>query len=298
MERGGDVSIAMMLLKKIRILLEMIKFEHTLFALPFAYLGAFLAAGGAPDLWTCGWILAAMAGARTCAMGFNRIVDIPFDTENPRTRDRALPKGDVRVGEAWAMVIVAAGLYFLAAHELNCLALMLSPVVLATVLLYSYTKRFTPLCHLFLGLAIGISPSAGWIAVRGSISFLPLILSAGVLFWIAGFDILYACLDLEFDKRVGLHSIPARWGRRKAFWISGFFHSIAFSAFVAVGVLAGLNWIYYVGVLVTFVLLVMQRVVVSPNDLSRMNMAFFTFNGAISLVLFAATALALLPFFN
>ncbi len=280
--------------KKIRILLDMIKFEHTLFALPFAFLGAFLAARGVPSPKECWWIFVAMAGARTCAMGFNRIVDVPFDAQNPRTRDRALPSGKARVWEAWIMVIIAAGLYFLAAFELNMLAFKLSPIVLAVVLFYSYTKRFTPLCHLFLGLAIGIAPTAGWIAVKGSISYLPIILTIGVMFWVGGFDILYACLDEEFDKKVGLHSIPARFGRKRAFWISGFFHAIAFSCFVAIGILAGLNWIYYAGIVITFILLIMQRIVVTPSDISRMNMAFFTLNGAISIVLFAATALALM----
>ncbi len=284
----------MKVFKKIKILLDMIKFEHTIFALPFAYLGAFLAARGFPSLRQCWWILVAMVGARTCAMGFNRIVDVPFDAKNPRTKDRALPSGKVKPKEAWAMVIIAAILYFWAAYELNSLAFKLSPIVLATVMFYSYTKRFTPLCHLFLGLAIGIAPTAGWIAVRGSVSYLPIILSIGVMFWVGGFDILYACLDEEFDKKIGLHSIPAKFGRRKAFWISGFFHAIAFGCFVAVGILAHLNWIYYLGVVITFILLVMQRIVVTPSDISRMNMAFFTLNGAISIVLFVATALALI----
>jgi len=284
----------MKVFKKIKILLDMIKFEHTIFALPFAYLGAFLAARGFPSLRQCWWILVAMVGARTCAMGFNRIVDVPFDAKNPRTKDRALPSGKVKPKEAWAMVIIAAILYFWAAYELNSLAFKLSPIVLATVMFYSYTKRFTPLCHLFLGLAIGIAPTAGWIAVKGSVSYLPIILSIGVMFWVGGFDILYACLDEEFDKKIGLHSIPAKFGRRKAFWISGFFHAIAFGCFVAVGMLAHLNWIYYLGVVITFILLVMQRIVVTPSDISRMNMAFFTLNGAISIVLFVATALALI----
>jgi len=278
---------------KVWILLEMIKFEHTIFALPFAYLGAFLAAGGPPDLLTSLWILVAMVGARTAAMGFNRIVDIPFDSKNPRTRKRALPKGALKARDAWIMVIVASGTYFLTAYELNRLAFLLSPVFLAIVLSYSYTKRFTSMCHLFLGLALSLAPTAGWIAVKGSVEFLPLILSTGVLFWVAGFDVLYGCLDYDFDRKQGLHSIPAKCGIKKAFWISGLFHLAAFIAFVSVGLLAHLNWIYYSGLLATFALLVMQRLVVSPGDLSRMNMAFFTFNGAISIILFTATAISL-----
>ncbi len=279
--------------KKIRILLEMIKFEHTIFALPFAYLGAFLAADGVPDPATCVWILVAMVGARTAAMGFNRIVDMPFDAQNPRTKIRALPKGDVRPGEAWIMVIVAAGLYFLAAYELNPLALTLSPWFLAIVLAYSYTKRFTALCHVFLGLAVGLAPLAGWVAVQGRIGLLPVLLTTGVLFWVAGFDILYACLDEEFDRAVGLHSIPAALGKRGAFLVSTVFHVVAFMAFAAIGPIAQLNWVYYLGLAATFVLLVMQRRIVSPDDLTRMDMAFFTFNGAISIILFTATAVSL-----
>jgi len=280
-------------LKRILILLDMIKFEHTVFALPFAYLGAFLAAGGVPDLRASLWILAGMVGARTAAMGFNRIVDLPFDAKNPRTRGRALPGRLVKPRDAWAMVILSSALYFLAAYELNRLALLLSPFCLAVVLLYSYTKRFTHWCHLFLGLAIGIAPTAGWIAVRGDYGLIPLTLTAGVLFWVAGFDVLYACLDQAFDLKEGLHSIPARFGLRRAFRFSGFLHAGAFLAFGAVGVMAQLNWVYYVGIAATLALLLLQRLVVSPEDLSRMNMAFFTFNGAISIVLFAATALSL-----
>ena len=292
--QSSGCQVAKLLVSKVRILLEMIKFEHTIFALPFAYLGAFLAAKGPPDLWTSLWILVAMVGARTAAMTFNRIVDISFDAKNPRTKDRALPKGSVKPRDAWVMVVAAAGIFFFAAYELNRLAFILSPIVLVILLCYSYTKRFTSLCHLFLGLALGIAPSAGWIAVKGSMGFLPLILSTGVLFWVAGFDILYACMDKDFDQREGLHSIPAKLGIKKAFWASDLFHSVAFVAFISVGILAHLNWIYYSGILITLVLLVMQRLVVSPDDLSRMNMAFFTFNGAISIILFAATVISLI----
>ncbi|NDY42468.1 UbiA family prenyltransferase [Dissulfurirhabdus thermomarina] len=271
----------------------MIKFEHTLFALPFAYLGAFLAAGGPPDAATAAWILAAMVGARTCAMAFNRLVDLPFDARNPRTRDRALPRGEVRPAETWGLIAASAALFFVAAWRLNPLALALSPPVLAVILLYSYTKRFTALCHLFLGLALGIAPAAGWIAVRGAVSLTPLVLAAGVLFWVAGFDILYACLDVAFDRAAGLHSIPARLGVPAAFRLARAFHVVALAAFIAVGRLAGLGWIYAAGLAVTAALMILQHSVVRPDDLSRMDMAFFTANGAISLVLFAATALDL-----
>ncbi|MEF3168562.1 MAG: putative 4-hydroxybenzoate polyprenyltransferase [Deltaproteobacteria bacterium] len=282
------------LFAKTRILLDMIKFEHTVFALPFAYLGAFLAAKGPPDLRTSLLILLAMAGARTAAMGFNRIVDVPYDARNPRTCGRAIPTGKVRMGEAWTMVILASVAFFLAAFLLNRMAFFLSPFVLAVTLFYSYTKRFSSLCHLFLGLAIGISPTAGWIAVCGDVGLLPLVVSSGVIFWVAGFDILYSCLDLEFDRSCGLFSIPARYGLKKAFRISALFHAIAFILFAAAGFMAQLGWIYAAGLAVTLVLLVLQRRIVSPDDLSRMDMAFFTLNGAISMVLFAATAASLL----
>lgn len=279
---------------KIRIFLEMIKFEHTIFALPFAYMGAFLAARGEPTLSQAFWIFIGMVGGRTAAMGFNRIVDIPYDLQNPRTRDRALPKGLITKTEAWSLVLLAIAFYFLAAFMLNRLALMVSPFFLAVLLLYSYTKRFTPLCHIFLGLALGLSPIAGWIAVRGDIQLLPVVLGSGVLCWVAGFDILYACMDAEFDKNTGLYSIPACLGLKKAFHVSAWLHFAAFLAFLGVGILGNLNWIYYIGLTLTGLLLFAQRRIVSPNDLSRLNLAFFTFNGAISIVLFMFTVISIL----
>ncbi len=284
----------MSLLNKVKILLEMIKFEHTIFALPFAFLGAFLAANGVPKLSQCLWILVGMVGGRTAAMGFNRIVDAHFDAQNPRTANRAIPKGDVSSLEAWAMVLIAIGIYFLAAYNLNSLAFKVSPFFLIIILAYSYTKRFTPLCHIFLGLAIGLAPLAGWIAVKGSFDLLPTILSAGVMLWVAGFDILYSCLDCKFDQEHGLHSIPAAFGLKKAFFISSILHILAFICFIAVGIMAHLNFLYYLGLAATFILLFKQHTIVKPDDLSRLDMAFFTFNGAISVILFCATALSLI----
>ena len=280
-------------LKKAKTALEMIKFEHTVFALPFAFLGAFLAAGGPPGLKVSLWILAGMVGARTTAMTFNRIADLQFDAKNPRTAARALPKGDIRLEEAWGVMVFAALLYFLAAYELNRLALILSPFVLALLLLYSYTKRFTFFCHIFLGLSIGIAPTAGWIAVKGDVGPVPIVLSLGFLFWMAGFDILYACLDTEFDRKEGLKSIPAVFGAKKAFIISRLSHAIAFVLFALTGFLARLNWIYFAGVFAVFALLIAQGRLVKPNDLSRINAAFFNCNAAISIILFAATAISL-----
>ena len=190
--------------KKIAILLEMIKFEHTVFALPFAFMGAFLSARGVPALATFGWIILAMVGARTCAMGFNRIVDRKYDELNPRTASRALPAKEVKLPEAWAMVILAGAVFFFACYNLNQFTLILSPFALALTLFYSLTKRFTWLCHVVLGVALAFSPLGGWVAVSGSLQGFPFVLSAGVLFWVAGFDTIYACLDADFDTEIGL----------------------------------------------------------------------------------------------
>ena len=281
------------MLKKISILLEMIKFEHTVFALPFAFMGAFLSARGVPDMRTCGWIILAMVGARTCAMGFNRIIDRKYDKLNPRTASRALPAQTVKLSEAWAMVIVAAGFFFFACYNLNHLTLVLSPFALMLTLFYSLTKRFTWLCHLVLGLALAFSPLGGWVAVSGSLHNYPYALSIGVLFWVAGFDTVYACLDAEFDARIGLFSLPARFGRQWAFRIAVLFHIIAFALFILTGMHSRLNFVYYMGIVLTGAALFYQHIVVNPRDLSKIKLSFFTMNGIISLTLFVATWLSL-----
>lgn len=268
--------------------LEMIRFEHTIFALPFAFTGAFLAAGGIPEYIKCLWILLAMIGARTAAMGFNRIVDLPYDRRNPRTASRALPQGTIRVIEAWFFVILASLLFFFAACKLNRLTFYLSPLALAIVLFYSFTKRFTWLSHIFLGLALGVAPTAGWIAVNGSLDMAPIILSAGVIFWVAGFDIIYACMDFEFDRRTGLHSIPCKFGKEKALSFSVGFHILAFVFFLYTGIITGLGGVYYAGIALTAVALVLQHLLVTPKDLSKINLSFFTLNGVISITLFLA----------
>ncbi len=247
------------MIRKTLTFLQMIKFEHTVFALPFAFMGAFLGAGGVPPAHTCFWILMAMVGARSAAMGFNRIVDLPFDRRNPRTSTRAIPQGSIKVAEAWLFVLVAAGLFFFAAYKLNRLTLLLSPLALAVVLFYSFTKRFTWLSHVFLGLALGIAPAAGWVAVKGSLDAIPLILSAGVIFWVAGFDIVYACMDFEFDRGVGLHSIPCRFGKEKAFVFAAACHVLAFALFFYTGIRAGLGTAYYAGVILTALSLALQH---------------------------------------
>src|SRR5215210_3476284 len=215
--------------RNIRTTLEMIKIEHTLFALPFAFLGAVLAARGFPTVWQILWIVVAMVGARSAAMAFNRIADRNFDAKNPRTATRALPAGLLSVGFVWAFTIISAALFVLAAAMLNRLTLLLSPIALACVLLYSLTKRWTQLSHLVLGASLSIAPTGAWIAVRGAIdSPVPLLLSLVVLLWTAGFDVLYACQDYDFDRAAGLRSIPARVGINRALWISRLLHAAAF----------------------------------------------------------------------
>lgn len=281
------------MLKKISILLEMIKFEHTVFALPFAFMGAFLAARGVPGPATITWLVLAMVGARTCAMGFNRIVDRNYDKLNPRTASRALPANTVKLSEAWTMVILSAGLFFFVCYNLNQLTLMLSPFALGLTLFYSLTKRFTWLCHMVLGLALAFSPLGGWVAVSGSLQSYPYVLSLGVLFWVAGFDTVYACLDADFDIEMGLFSLPSRFGRKNAFRLAILFHVIAFALFVVTGIISNLNFPYYLGIIFTGGALSYQHMVVNPRDLSRIQLSFFTMNGLISLTLFVATWLSL-----
>jgi len=282
------------MLKKIAILLEMIKFKLTIFAMPFAFTGAFLAARGVPELQVFLWIILAMVGARTAAMGFNRIVDARFDGANPRTEKRALPAGDVRMSEAWGMVFLAGFLFFFACYNLNHLTLLLSPVALALTFFYSYTKRFTAFCHVILGVALAFSPLGGWVAVKGSLAGFPWVLSIGVLFWVAGFDTIYACLDADFDRKAGLYSLPSRLGSSRAFRLAGFFHAIAFVLFTFTGIVAGLHPIYFLGIVLTAAALYYQHSLVRPDDLTKIHLSFFSMNGIISVVLFFATWLALL----
>src|SRR5690242_15864519 len=264
----------------------MIKIEHTLFALPFALLGALLAANGLPTLRQVLWIVVAMVGARSAAMAFNRIADRNFDARNPRTASRALPAGLLSVRFVWVFTIAAAALFVLAAAMLNRLTLILAPVALACVLLYSFTKRWTQLSHLVLGACLAIAPTGAWIAVRGQIgSAVPLLLSLGVLLWTAGFDVLYACQDYEFDRAERLHSIPARFGIERALWISRALHAGAFLTLIALYLFSGLGPLALAGVAITGGLLIYQHRLVRANDLSRLNAAFFTTNAFVSVIL-------------
>ncbi|MGB9587938.1 MAG: UbiA-like polyprenyltransferase [Armatimonadota bacterium] len=277
-------------MRKVLIILETIKFEHTVFALPFALTGALLARDCVPDLRTLGWILVAMIGARSSAMAFNRIVDLRYDMLNPRTANRALPRGNLKVWEVSAFTVISAGVFFFAAWKLNPLAFALSPVALAVILGYSYTKRFTALSHLVLGLALGIAPTAAWIAVTGRLEYAPVILSIAVMFWTAGFDIIYSFQDIEFDREQGLFSIPAMLGTSKGLVISRLFHIVTPVMLVLFGIVLRLGTIYYVGVLVVALLLVYEQTLVRPDDYSKVNAAFFTVNGIVSIGYFVFTA--------
>lgn len=273
-------------LNKLGTTLSMIKFEHTLFALPFAFLGAILAANGLPTWWQILWITVAMVGARSAAMTFNRIVDRDIDARNPRTALREIPSGKLSVGFAWAFLYVSIGVFLLASYSLNWLTFALSPVALLFVLGYSYAKRFTALAHLILGIALAISPSAAWIAVRGSINDeVPILLSVLVLMWTAGFDVLYACQDFDFDRKAGLRSIPARYGIKNSLWIARLFHFQAFIVLVILYMVTGLGWLALAGVIAVGLLLIYQHTLVKANDLSRMNAAFFTTNAFVSVIL-------------
>ncbi|MDE0482698.1 MAG: putative 4-hydroxybenzoate polyprenyltransferase [Candidatus Poribacteria bacterium] len=274
-------------MRKLRIILEMIKFEHTIFALPFAIMSAFIAAEGLPPLSKLGWVLVAMVGARSCAMAFNRLADAEIDSENPRTAMRAIPAGLITKGSVWIFTIVSAGLLVFAAWQLNPLAFALSPVALAVIMGYSYTKRFTSLSHFWLGLALSISPVGAWIAIKGRFDWTPIILCCVVLLWTAGFDIIYACQDVNFDRKHGLHSIPARLGIRWALWVSSALHVVAVLLLFCIPFLTELGIFYYIGVGIVLLIFIYEHAIVKPNDLSRVNLAFFTLNGMISLVLMA-----------
>ncbi len=274
-------------LRNIRLTLEMIKIEHTLFALPFAFLGAVLAAQGVPPAIKLVWITLAMVGARSTAMAFNRLVDRNFDARNPRTQTRALPAGMLSVRFVWLFTVVAAGLFLFAAAMLNRLTLMLAPVALASVCLYSFTKRWTLLSHIVLGWCLSIAPTGAWIAVRGTLdSGVPLLLSLVVLLWTAGFDVLYACQDYEFDRSEGLRSIPAKFGINGSLWIARVLHAGAFAALLGLYSLVHLGPLALAGVLATGALLIYQHTLVKADDLSRLNAAFFTTNAFVSVILF------------
>ena len=278
------------IVRNLRVTLEMIKWEHSIFALPFALCGAMLAAGGWPSARQLFWIVVAMVTARSAAMAFNRLADKRIDAANPRTSTRALPAGQLSSGFVALFVVGAAALFVVAAWKLNRLAFLLSPVALAVVLFYSYTKRFTRWSHLVLGLALGIAPAAAWIAVRGALDRRILLLTAAVTFWVAGFDVLYSCQDFEFDSRNGLHSVPRYFGISGALWVARGFHLVMMALLVALLLSFGLGKLALAGVLLVGVLLAYEHSLVAADDLSQLNAAFFTMNGVISMVFFVFVA--------
>jgi 4-hydroxybenzoate polyprenyltransferase len=282
------------MLEKIKIILEMIKFEHTVFALPFAFTGALLAARGVPPWSTILWITVAMVGARSAAMGFNRWADRFFDAENPRTNVRALPKGLVTPAQVILFTAVSSVLMVYAAYRLNTLSFVLSPIALAIVFFYSYTKRFTFLSHAFLGFAISLAPIGAWIAVTGRLEAPALVLGAAVLFWLLGFDVLYALQDMEFDRKAGLHSIPQRFGIGRSLWISRVAHAGTMAALFWLYSMLSLGWSFLAGVIIALCLIIYEHTLVKEHDLSKLNMAFFNMNGYISVTIFAFTLLDVL----
>lgn len=280
--------------QNIQISLEMIKWEHSVFALPFALTGAMLAARGIPHWRTLFWIVLCMVAARSAAMAFNRWADAEIDRVNPRTANRAIPAGLLSRNFTLGFTLAAAAIFIFSASRLNRMTLLLSPVALLVVLGYSYAKRFTRWSHLALGLALGIAPSAAWIAVRGDLDPRIVVLTGAVLFWVAGFDVLYACQDFEHDRKVGLNSVPQSFGLETAFWIARVMHGLMFAMLLWLAALFHLGWIALAGIALVALLLVYEHSLVSPRDLRRLDAAFFTMNGVIAFVFFASVAADLL----
>ena len=273
---------------KLAIIFSDIKIQHTVFALPFAVMSAFLSAGGLPETEKLLWIIVCMVGARSAAMAFNRIVDVRFDKENPRTQDRALPSGKINVGNYAVFLVASSALFIFSAWMLNSLAFYLSPVALAIVFFYSLTKRFTAFSHFWLGLAISIAPVGAWVAIREEISFTSLLLGAAVIFWLIGFDILYACMDIEADRANRLHSIPERFGIETALKMAFASHAVmVVFLLVLLEPTVLLGWVYLAGVALVAGLLVYEHSLIKKDDLSKVNMAFFNVNGIISIGLMA-----------
>lgn len=280
-------------MRKIKIILEMIKFEHTIFALPFAFLGAVLGSllinGTWPTMSQWLWITLAMVGARSAAMALNRLIDAKIDKANPRTKERAIPAGLISTVETTAFIIVSFALLFYSAFQLNMLAVYLLPIAVFFLVIYSYTKRFTWACHLVLGITIGIAPLGGWVGATGTLTLDAFLLFLGVALWTAGFDVIYATQDADYDKSVRLYSIPSYFGIAKALTIAKAIHILSFIAFVSLFFITPLSWIYLIGVFISGSIMVYEHSLVKPNDLSKVNVAFFTMNGILSIVMLVFT---------
>lgn len=278
---------------RFKVFLEMIKFPHTVFALPFALSSAFLASGGMPSNYHLFWIIVAMVGARTGAMSFNRLVDMKIDAKNPRTKDRPLPKNLISKEAVAFYTVISFILLIFAAYKLNKLCFYLSFLAIFILMLYSYTKRFTYFSHIVLGISLAGAPLGAWIAIKGQIDLLPILLSVSVLFWVAGFDILYALQDYEFDKKEGLYSIPVRLGVRNSILVARIFHIVMIFFLFFVSFLSGLGWLYNTGVVIITILIIYEHSLVKSDDLTRLNIAFFNMNGYISVVFFIFVVLEL-----
>ncbi|NUU63288.1 UbiA-like polyprenyltransferase [Paenibacillus agri] len=283
--------------KKIGIFLQMIKFEHTVFALPFAFMGALLGSvvmfGTLPSWAQIGWVVVAMFGARSAAMGLNRLIDRVSDAKNPRTAGRAIPAGLLKVGEVVIFIAVSFFLLFWAAYKLNPLSMKLLPIAVFLLVFYSFTKRFTWACHLILGLTVALAPLGGWVAVTGTVDITAMVFYFTIVFWLAGFDVIYACQDVEFDKKEGLHSIPVRFGVAKALVIARVFHILTSVGFISLLFMTNLSWWYAAGMIIAYIILFYEHYIVTPNDLSRLQTAFFTMNGVLSIVVFSFTLIDL-----
>jgi len=288
--------------KKIGVFLEMIKIEHTLFALPFAFMGAILGSvtvnGHLPSWAQIGWILMAMFGARSAAFGLNRMIDQVIDKKNPRTAGRAIPAGLLKTAEVIVFTVVCFVLLFWAAIELSPLAVKLLPIAVFFLVFYSYTKRFTWLCHLILGLTIALAPLGGWVAVTNSIDWTAVLLYVSVAFWTAGFDVIYAIQDMEFDKKEGLFSIPARFGLHGSLKIARYFHMVTAAGFIILFFATDLSWWYFAGMVISYFILFYEHFILSPNDMSKLQTSFFTMNSVLSIVVFVFTLIDLVVQFH
>ncbi|RNB84944.1 UbiA-like polyprenyltransferase [Brevibacillus panacihumi] len=286
-----------MALRKLKIILEMIKFEHSIFALPFAFMGAVLGSivveGTWPTWMEIFWVTVAMVGARSAAMSLNRLIDRFIDAKNPRTETRAIPAGLISVIEVLVFIVVSFLVLFIAAFQLNDLAVKLLPLAVFVLVLYSYTKRFTWLCHFVLGVAIGFGPLGGWVATTGQVDITGLLLFASVMFWTAGFDIIYACQDADFDRKEGLYSMPSRFGVANALLVARMCHVLTFVGLVSLYAMADLSFWFLIGVLISGAILIYEHSLVKPTDLSKVDVAFFNMNGILSVVMFVFTMIDL-----
>lgn len=289
-----------MIWRKTKIFLEMIKIEHTLFALPFAFMGALLGSvvkfHHLPSWPQIGWILLAMIGARSAAMGLNRVIDKVFDAKNPRTSMRAIPAGLISSKEAIIFVIISLIVLFVAAYNLSPICIKLMPIAVFLLVFYSYTKRFTWACHIYLGMTVALAPLGGWVAVTNEFSWTAIVFYVAIVFWLAGFDTIYATQDVDFDRKEGLHSIPSKFGIPKALLIARWFHIVTAAGFIGLFFLTNLSWVYLAGVLIAYALLMYEHLIVKPTDLTRLNTAFFTLNSTLSIVVFLFTLIDLVVF--